>query len=95
MEATEKCDVYSFGVLALEIVFGKHPAGVISLFTNVDSTTLDVTPLMDKLDERLPQPSSSILKELVYIATMAIDCLAESPRSRPTMEQVTKELVIS
>ncbi|KAI5397286.1 hypothetical protein KIW84_063197, partial [Lathyrus oleraceus] len=30
MEVSEKCDVYSFGVLILEIVFGKHPGDFVS-----------------------------------------------------------------
>ena len=30
MEVNEKCDVYSFGVLAWEILLGKHPGDVIS-----------------------------------------------------------------
>nr|GMC82454.1 MDIS1-interacting receptor like kinase 2-like [Ipomoea batatas] len=29
MEVTEKCDVYSFGILALEVIMGKHPGDLI------------------------------------------------------------------
>lgn len=100
MEVNEKCDVYSFGVLALEILFGKHPGDVISdsmissSWTSMAST-LDIVPLMDKLDQRLPRPLNPIVKELASIVRIAIACLTESPRSRPTMEQVAKELVMS
>ncbi|CAJ1785296.1 unnamed protein product [Sphenostylis stenocarpa] len=94
MEVNEKCDVYSFGVLALEILFGRHPGDVASLSIGITST-FDQMALMDKLDERLPDPTSSTVKELVSIVKIAIACLTESPRSRPTMELVVKELAMS
>ncbi|KAH7857947.1 hypothetical protein Vadar_018199 [Vaccinium darrowii] len=38
MVVTEKCDVFSFGVLTLEILMGSHPAELISnLYTSVDN----------------------------------------------------------
>ncbi|GAU46274.1 hypothetical protein TSUD_174500 [Trifolium subterraneum] len=83
----EKCDVYSFGVLALEILFGEHPGDVVSLWTIVDAMLL-----MDKLDQRLPHPLNPIIEELVAIAVIALACLTESPQSRPTMKQVSKDL---
>ncbi|KAG4940522.1 hypothetical protein JHK87_044393 [Glycine soja] len=99
MEANEKCDVYSFGVFALEILFGEHPGDVTSsLLLSSSSTmtsTLDHMSLMVKLDERLPHPTSPIDKEVISIVKIAIACLTESPRSRPTMEQVAKELAMS
>ncbi|KAJ1437378.1 Tyrosine-protein kinase, active site [Sesbania bispinosa] len=98
MEVNEKCDVYSFGVVALEILFGKHPGDVISssLLSSSWTAVGDIMPLMDKyLDQRLPHPTNPIVKELVSIVRIAIACLLESPRSRPTMEQVAKELLIS
>ncbi|XP_029130121.1 MDIS1-interacting receptor like kinase 2 isoform X3 [Cajanus cajan] len=100
MEVNEKCDVYSFGILALEILFGKHPGDAISSLSVSSSMTsaaitLDHTLLMDKLDQRLPHPTSLVVKEVISILKIAIACLNESPRSRPTMEQVAKELVKS
>ncbi|WVZ04967.1 hypothetical protein V8G54_018313, partial [Vigna mungo] len=98
MQVNEKCDVYSFGVLALEILFGRHPGDVTSLLQSSLSigmiSTLDHMALMDNLDERLPDPTTSTLKELVSILKIAISCLTESPRSRPTMKLVTNELAM-
>lgn len=31
MKVTEKCDVYSFGVLTLEVIKGRHPGDSIAL----------------------------------------------------------------
>ncbi|KAJ0049538.1 hypothetical protein Pint_16716 [Pistacia integerrima] len=33
MKVTEKCDVYSFGVLVLEVILGKHPEDVLAPFS--------------------------------------------------------------
>ncbi|KAJ0048754.1 hypothetical protein Pint_16681 [Pistacia integerrima] len=32
MKVTEKCDVYSFGVLVLEVILDKHPGDVLTPF---------------------------------------------------------------
>lgn len=52
---TEKFDVYSFGVLALEIIKGKHPGKYINKLA-LDHTTENL-PLVEILDERLPFPT--------------------------------------
>ncbi|KAH0760042.1 hypothetical protein KY290_023535 [Solanum tuberosum] len=50
-KVTEMCDVYSFGVLALEIIKGKHPGEYITPLAN--SSTIDHVQLSDLLDERI------------------------------------------
>jgi serine/threonine protein kinase len=75
MEVNEKNDVYSFGVLALEILFGKHPADILSnsLQWIIMGSTLDTMPLMNKLDQRLSRPANRRqAKELVSIAKTTI-----------------------
>ncbi|KAI9118787.1 hypothetical protein K1719_010232 [Acacia pycnantha] len=91
MQANEKCDVYSFGVLTLEIVMGRHPSEFISSLTEIP-TSYDL-PLKDVLDQRLPPPSNRIVVELMSIAKIALACLNEDPRCRPTMEQVSVKLL--
>ena len=99
MEVNEKCDVYSFGVLTLEIIMGKHPGSLISSFSSSSSWmemefTPRILPLKDVLDQRLPHPLNPVSKELTVIARIAIACLNESPSARPTMEQVSNELLL-
>ncbi|XP_054818945.1 MDIS1-interacting receptor like kinase 2-like [Prosopis cineraria] len=90
MQANEKCDIYSFGVLTLEIIMGTHPAElVISL---ADKSTTDDFLLKDVLDSRLCPLRKPVLDEVILVAKIAFSCLNENPRSRPTMEQVSKEL---
>jgi len=91
MEVNEKCDVYSFGVLALEIIMGKHPRDLISQFVSpsMPPTVQDLL-LADVLDQWPPQPTKPIDGEVILIVRLALACLSQNPRSRPTMEQVSK-----
>ncbi|XP_028784288.1 MDIS1-interacting receptor like kinase 2-like [Neltuma alba] len=90
MEANEKCDVYSFAVLTLEIIMGIHPGELISSLME-KSTAYDLL-LKDMLDPRLSPPRKSILDEVIAVAKIAFSCLNENPQSRPTMEQVSMKL---
>ncbi|KAM7505312.1 hypothetical protein LguiB_004216 [Lonicera macranthoides] len=89
MKVTEKCDVYSFGVLALEVIKGKHPGDLID--TILSSPTKKIQ-LNDVMDQRLPFSSSGIEEVLVSIITMAKACLHADPQSRPTMYIVSQLL---
>ncbi|RHN45557.1 putative protein kinase RLK-Pelle-LRR-XI-1 family [Medicago truncatula] len=81
MEVNVKCDVYSFGILALEILYGKHPGDIISNSSQwtILNSTLDSMPFKDELDQRLPRPMNHIAKKLVSIAKTTIFCLDERP----------------
>ncbi|RDX91442.1 MDIS1-interacting receptor like kinase 2, partial [Mucuna pruriens] len=86
MEVNEKCDVFSYGVLCLEIIMGKHPGDLISSMYSTSSTSNLL--LKDVLDQRLPLPMMPVVKEVIFIAKVAFACLNERPLSRPTMEDV-------
>ena len=92
MKITEKCDVYSFGVLVLEVIKGKHPRDFLSS-TSSPSLNTDIA-LNEMLDPRLPVPSCSVQEKLISIMEVAFSCLNESPESRPTMKIVSQQLRI-
>ncbi|XP_043715344.1 MDIS1-interacting receptor like kinase 2-like [Telopea speciosissima] len=90
MAITEKCDVYSFGVLALETIMGRHPGEFISSLT---SPVGQIILLKDVLDSRLPFPSDSkIAQDIVTTVTVALACLNINSLSRPSTKEVSKEL---
>ncbi|XP_021812864.1 MDIS1-interacting receptor like kinase 2-like [Prunus avium] len=91
MKVTEKCDVYSFGVLALEVIMGKQLGNVVSSFS-FPSTTYANILLKDVLDQRLPPPTPQLQDELITIARLSIACRHSHPKSRPTMHMVSQEL---
>ena len=90
MEISEKCDVYSFGVLALEIIMGKYPGDLISSLSS-SSETLIVhnMPLNDVLDQCLWFPTNQVTSDALSIAKIAIACLQTIQQSCPTMKQVS------
>ncbi|KAK4276020.1 hypothetical protein QN277_019018 [Acacia crassicarpa] len=90
MQANEKCDVYSFGVLTLEILMGRHPGEFIYSLTEIQ-TSYDLS-LKDVLDKRLPRPTNQVVKEVMLIVKIALACLSENLQCRPTMEQVSLKL---
>ena len=90
MAVTEKCDVYSFGVLVLEVLMGKHPG---ELITNLHSSTGISVPLKDVLDDRVPPPrNQKIADELALMQNLSLSCLSTNPQSRPTMSSVCRQL---
>ena len=91
IEVNEKYDVYSFGVLTLEIIMGKHPGDLILSLTSSAFTALNM-PLKDVLDQRLSLPMNEAAREVLSIAKIAIACLHNVPQSHPTMQQVSQKL---
>ncbi|KAM7518581.1 hypothetical protein LguiB_017543 [Lonicera macranthoides] len=89
VKLSEKCDVYSFGVLALEVIMGGDPRDLLS---NLLSSTCHQISLKDVLDPRLSPPDGQVMQELVLATQQAMACLRGSPQSRPTMRQVSQEL---
>ncbi|KAM4075277.1 hypothetical protein ACB094_10G157200 [Castanea mollissima] len=88
MQVTEKCDVYSFGVLALEVIKGNHPGDFIYSALSPSTNVL----LKDVLDQRLQPPTGQVWDELIKIVTIATACLDANPQSRPTMLMISRRL---
>ncbi|KAM0884736.1 hypothetical protein ACQ4PT_030799 [Festuca glaucescens] len=81
---TEKCDVYSFGVLVLELIMGNHPGDFLS---SMDNKTI---LLGNFLDTRLKLPEAEIASEIFHVITVVLRCIASNPSHRPTMQEVLK-----
>ncbi|KAL7612389.1 hypothetical protein Lser_V15G05073 [Lactuca serriola] len=87
----EKCDVYSFGVLALEIIGGKHPG---DFLTSLNCSNREGATLENIFDKRLPYPTDDrrIKMEILRVYDVALACIRVDPKSRPTMGNVSQEL---
>ncbi|KAJ8775098.1 hypothetical protein K2173_020102 [Erythroxylum novogranatense] len=93
MAVNEKCDVFSFGVVVLETIMGRHPEEIVSTITLLrDCPSL---MLKDVLDSRLSYPNNNqeVAQSLVLVVSIALACLRFHPNSRPTMEQVCGQLL--
>ena len=89
MKVTEKTDVYGFGVIALEVIKGRHPGDqILSLTVSPEKNIV----LKDMLDLRLPPLTTQDEEEVIAIIKLATACLNPNPQSRPTMEIISQML---
>ncbi|KAL0428970.1 UNVERIFIED_CONTAM: Receptor-like serine/threonine-protein kinase [Sesamum radiatum] len=97
-QASEKCDVYSFGVLLLVTVSGRRPlqvmASPMSEFerANLISWARQLAlngRLLDLVDSNI----QSLDREQVLLCiTIALLCLQRSPNKRPAMKEIVEML---
>ena len=87
---TEKCDVYSFGVVVLEALMGRHPGDVQNFLSSLGDQFL----LEEILDKQLPRPETDEANDVKRCISVAFDCLRPSPKERPTMLKVYRDLFI-
>ncbi|XP_072999307.1 uncharacterized protein [Typha latifolia] len=94
LKATEKSDIYSFGVVLLELLTGRSPTdcqfdGEKDLIYWV-STHLDDKNLAEVLDHRVSLFAEDDMKKILNIAML---CTTKLPSLRPTMREVVNMLV--
>ncbi|CAA3028172.1 MDIS1-interacting receptor like kinase 2-like [Olea europaea subsp. europaea] len=79
MKVTKKCDVYSFGVLALEVIKGKHPSEYIQYITTPSNGDLWME---DLLDPRILYPTQE--EKIVKVTHRKLEIMYEDSDGRPT-----------
>lgn len=99
MKVTEKCDIYSFGVVLLELITGKTPVQPLEqggdLVSRVRSSVRDAVPTPEIFDKRLDLTDKSTVDEMSLFLKIALFCTSTSPLNRPTMKEVIMMMIDS
>ncbi|KAI4314584.1 hypothetical protein L6164_027474 [Bauhinia variegata] len=92
--ATEKTDVYSFGVLVLEVLSGKRPtdASFIEKGLNIVGWLNFLITENRQREIADPQCEGVQSESLDALLSVAIQCVSSSPEDRPTMHRVVQVL---
>ncbi|XP_048319456.1 LRR receptor-like serine/threonine-protein kinase FEI 1 [Ziziphus jujuba] len=92
--ATEKTDVYSFGVLVLEVLSGKRPtdASFIEKGLNIVGWLNFLVSENRQREIVDPQCEGVQSESLDALLSVAIQCVSSSPEDRPTMHRVVQLL---
>lgn len=99
MKVTEKCDIYSYGVVLLELLTGKAPVQPLDqggdLVTWVKNYVRNHSLSRGVLDERLNLEDENIVSHMIEVLTVALACTKMYPLERPTMREVVLKLIES
>ncbi|THU57548.1 hypothetical protein C4D60_Mb03t04680 [Musa balbisiana] len=92
--ATEKTDVYSFGVLVLEVLSGKRPTDSSFIEKGLNIVGWLNFLIVENRQREIIDPScEGVQREsLDALLSVAIQCVSSSPEDRPTMHRVVQML---
>lgn len=101
MKVTEKCDIYSYGVVLLELLTGKAPVQPIEqggdLVTWVRNFIRNSNNSLNPeiLDNELDLSEVAAVEHMITVLKIALLCTSMSPFDRPPMRQVVVMLLES
>lgn len=92
MKVTEKCDIYSYGVVLLELLTGRTPVQPLDqggdLVTWVRNYIHNHSMSPGVLDARLDLQDECSVSHMITVLKIALLCTSMSPFDRPTMREV-------
>lgn len=92
MKVTEKCDIYSYGVVLLELLTGRTPVQPLEqggdLVTYVRNYIKQNSLTPGILDNRLKLEDKNTVEHMIVVLKIALYCTSMSPIERPSMREV-------
>ncbi|XP_074566165.1 LRR receptor-like serine/threonine-protein kinase FEI 1 [Curcuma longa] len=92
--ATEKTDVYSFGVLVLEVLSGRRPTDSAFIEKGLNIVGWLNFLIVENRPREIIDPTceGTQIESLDALLSVAIQCVSSSPEDRPTMHRVVQML---
>ena len=93
LQVDEKSDIYSYGVVLMEILSGKRSVDTEfgdgnSIVDWVRSTIKSKDGIDDILDKNVGAGCSSVREEMIQMLRIALLCTSRNPAERPSMRDV-------
>ncbi|KZV27143.1 hypothetical protein F511_31105 [Dorcoceras hygrometricum] len=93
---SQKADIYSFGVLILELLTGKAPTNALLNEEGVDLPTWVLSVVQDEWTSQVFDFEllryQDVEEEMVQLLQLGIDCTTQYPEKRPSTSEVVKRI---
>lgn len=96
LRVNEKCDIYGFGVLILEIVSGRRPVEYgeenVMILSDHVREMLEIGNVLECVDQKMGYNYPE--EEVLPVLKLALVCTSHIPSSRPSMAEVVQILQV-